>query len=1043
MRRAKAVVAFALLLLCCSRAARQQPNLLANGGFEQQLAGWELIRPLPQGTEVRIEGATRAFGKACLYIVSTNKGEFKPVGVRQGVSVTGGREYELSLFCKNSELASSAGVFVEIFDAAGKRLSGQWAVVIPTWRGSWREQKRTLRLPKSAVRVVLSLALNGPGEVWFDEVSLAALQRRPEKVAQRLSLALKLSRKPCAQPLFCLLAGDPDRDGQDELLLGRLDNLVVLQDKGQPRLKLDVGGLPVSLALGDVAGDEEEEIAVASMDVAENVYLFDLAGRLLWKRPFDDNRCARVAIGDLNGDGKGEVVVGSGNTVYALSGAGKELWQANFGGPRVAGLAVGDINGDEKAEVVVGFEAQGLFLAALDSAGHRLWAFRPPDIAGSLTVSTVNIADLDGDQAPEIVAGASGGRAFVLRGDGSEKWRFTPRERARDIALAAASDVLPEVRGREVILCGRRSLRVLRSDGAELFSCASRLPIMDFSPSPTAPALLYLGSGGFHDGAYYELALLRGKENDLESFARDDPCVREAERVYQAVQAMAPLALPEAVRPGRKFRIILFVSPPTRERILRVWQFVRERQSAELEFVLMFWMKELPVELHRSAPISQEQIVNVARICEENEIPFLFFCDHGARPWITLETARKTVEAAPRYCRGFYLAENVYEYPSDVFWQWMDWVDGLLELCAAHGKKVVFKEMYDCWAFLVADRRVAERWFKPQYRSVIVPMLASNNAHAPELTIGGMVGLWLAGAVDDWGMSSQHWNVNWQIVTKVEHESVCPPDIIFRMDLAAAALGCSYFHIEGGQKFLTRQVTLDPEAKLHRELLQELMRKRALLPPAPEQVVGLSPLAIVYDRPSPPAGAGKVGSPAGRVGTPLREGFLGVRCCVQTVPRYYFGAYAYGLTRFCQGLFPQTPFGLVPIVPALCAQGLGGGRTLVVTDGNRVRLGGRWLAPDEARGEVERLLAQRAAELPLRAEGAFLSAQRWGGEYRAVLIDPGYLNPRGARAKLFGPALSGGAVVRDVLSGERLAVRGGAVELVVPPGGFRILSVKR
>ena len=41
------------------------------------------------------------------------------------------------------------------------------------------------------------------------------------------------------------------------------------------------------------------------------------------------------------------------------------------------------------------------------------------------------------------------------------------------------------------------------------------------------------------------------------------------------------------------------------------------------------------------------------------------------------------------------------------------------------------------------------------------PMIRSNNAHCTKLQTGAILGLWQAGLIQNWGMSSQNWNWTW------------------------------------------------------------------------------------------------------------------------------------------------------------------------------------------------------------------------------------------------------------------------------------------
>jgi len=69
------------------------------------------------------------------------------------------------------------------------------------------------------------------------------------------------------------------------------------------------------------------------------------------------------ALGDIDGDGKLEIVVGSNDDkLYALNGEdGSVLWSYTTGGDIVSSPALGDIDGDGKLEIVVGSNDDKLY----------------------------------------------------------------------------------------------------------------------------------------------------------------------------------------------------------------------------------------------------------------------------------------------------------------------------------------------------------------------------------------------------------------------------------------------------------------------------------------------------------------------------------------------------------------------------------------------------------------------------------------------------------------------------------------------------------
>jgi hypothetical protein len=126
-----------------------------------------------------------------------------------------------------------------------------------------------------------------------------------------------------------------------------------------------------------------------------------------------------VAIGDLNGDGKGDLAVANfgGNTVSVFVNKGDGSFQAKrdyAAGEYASSVAIGDVNGDGKPDLVVG--NHGGTVSVLLNRGDGSFAARRAYRAGGETDS-VAIGDVNGDGAPDLATDA--GSVLLNRGDGS------------------------------------------------------------------------------------------------------------------------------------------------------------------------------------------------------------------------------------------------------------------------------------------------------------------------------------------------------------------------------------------------------------------------------------------------------------------------------------------------------------------------------------------------------------------------------------------------------------------------------------------------
>lgn len=145
----------------------------------------------------------------------------------------------------------------------------------------------------------------------------------------------------------------------------------------------------------------------------------------LWAYPVHDHIYHGSAIGDLDGDNKPEVLIGSYNdTLYCLNGEnGTVSWK--YKGPGYIGgpVTLADVDNDGSCDVIF---VGGSKVTVLTNTGSFKWDYAIPNAGQSFR--GVAVADINNDVYPDVIFGSSTGVLYALNGNnGSMIWNLDLR----------------------------------------------------------------------------------------------------------------------------------------------------------------------------------------------------------------------------------------------------------------------------------------------------------------------------------------------------------------------------------------------------------------------------------------------------------------------------------------------------------------------------------------------------------------------------------------------------------------------------------------
>lgn len=227
--------------------------------------------------------------------------------------------------------------------------------------------------------------------------------------------------------------GDIDNDGKPEILHGQFGGYVICIDPvtGGRKWNMPVdtkAWVQTAPTILDVDGDGQLDFVAGTwnLDTSVNSKFYAFKGdtqAMLWSYPIGSYIYHGTTAGDIDGDGKPELIVGAYNdTLYCLNAAtGVARWKYKGGGGYIGAPAViADLDANGSCDIVF---SSGYVVGALTNTGNLIWKYTLP--FGETVFRGAAVADVNGDEFKDVVFGTSQGKVIALDGrTGNEIWKM-------------------------------------------------------------------------------------------------------------------------------------------------------------------------------------------------------------------------------------------------------------------------------------------------------------------------------------------------------------------------------------------------------------------------------------------------------------------------------------------------------------------------------------------------------------------------------------------------------------------------------------------
>jgi len=379
-------------------------------------------------------------------------------------------------------------------------------------------------------------------------------------IAAPLVLLPAIGRYQTGTPPQCIVRGDIDGDGDSDLLVtyGQSSGaMMVFRNRGDGTylkpVYYNVGRWPTAAGFADLDADGDLDAIIAcTIDNTIMVYRNNgngtLGSRLDIFLVGGAGSPTSVAAGDIDGDGRLDLICGSQNgaSVSVLRNKGFDasgVWQGFLpstiapAGSSARSAALADFDGDGRLDVVSANSGTNtvsiLINRGPDGTGNWLGFAAPQNFVAASGPWAVVVADLNGDQRPDVCTAASGSNTVAallnLGPNGSGQWLGLSSSQTfvvgtRPLALAAADfngDGPIDLAVTDTNFPGSpgTTFSVLRNAGND--STGAWLGFLPRLVSQTGPSPSSIVAGQFDQDSSPDIAVLAADGNEFWAYKND------------------------------------------------------------------------------------------------------------------------------------------------------------------------------------------------------------------------------------------------------------------------------------------------------------------------------------------------------------------------------------------------------------------------------------------------------------------------------------------------------------------------------------------